>query len=245
MGLYGALVVRRPGTPARSTTGPTRRSTPSTSTSSCSPRSTPTCTWPSSAAEPIDWNGYNARYYMINGRSMPDTLAPNNASWLPNQPYGALVHIKPVRRGHQPAAGGDPLPQRRDGQLPVPPARQRRARGQQGRPCPRRARPARTCPYLKYDLDVQPGQTVDALMDWRDVEHWNAADQPDPDPDPRHHRPAPRGHRHLVQREPLPRHEERAPHDDHGEQRVRRVLPHRPQPRARSRPPTTERPSEA
>ena len=29
-------------------------------------------------------------------------------------------------------------------------------------------------------------------MDWRDVEHWNADDQPDPDADPGHHRPAPR-----------------------------------------------------
>ena len=36
---------------------------------------------------------FKPRYYFINGRSMPDTLAPNNASWLPNQPYGALVHV--------------------------------------------------------------------------------------------------------------------------------------------------------
>ncbi|HZC52538.1 MAG TPA: multicopper oxidase domain-containing protein, partial [Mycobacterium sp.] len=36
--------------------------------------------------QPIDWSKYTARYFMINGRSMPDTLAPNHASWLPNQP---------------------------------------------------------------------------------------------------------------------------------------------------------------
>ena len=48
-------------------------------------------------------------------------------------------------------------------------------------------------------------------MDWRDVEHWNAADQPDPDAAPGHHRPAAGRHRHLVQREPLPGHEERPP----------------------------------
>ena len=41
---------------------------------------------------------------MINGRSMPDTLAPNHASWLPRQPYGALVHIKPYD------ASSNPLP---------------------------------------------------------------------------------------------------------------------------------------
>ena len=42
---------------------------------------------------------------MINGRSMPDTLAPNNASWLPTQPYGALVHIQPYDAATNPDAG--------------------------------------------------------------------------------------------------------------------------------------------
>jgi len=40
-------------------------------------------------------NGYKAHYFMINGRSMPDTLAPNNAPWLPTQPYGAMAHVQP------------------------------------------------------------------------------------------------------------------------------------------------------
>jgi hypothetical protein len=34
--------------------------------------------------------------------------------------------------------------------------------------------------YLKYDIDVMPGQTVDALMDWRDVEHWDPVTNPIP-----------------------------------------------------------------
>jgi len=38
---------------------------------------------------------YEAHYFMINGRSMPDTLAPNNAPWLPSQPYGAMAHVQP------------------------------------------------------------------------------------------------------------------------------------------------------
>ena len=38
---------------------------------------------------------YKARYFLINGRSFPDTIAPNNASWLPNQPYSALTVIEP------------------------------------------------------------------------------------------------------------------------------------------------------
>ena len=47
----------------------------------------------------LNWNsypiGYEAHYFMINGRSMPDTLAPNNAPWMPWQPYGAMAHVQP------------------------------------------------------------------------------------------------------------------------------------------------------
>ena len=47
----------------------------------------------------LSWNAYpNAyatHYFMINGRSMPDTVAPNNAPWLPTQPYGSLAHVQP------------------------------------------------------------------------------------------------------------------------------------------------------
>ena len=56
-----------------------------------------------------------------------------------------------VRRGDQPAPGGDPLPQRRDGQLPLPPARQRRARRQQGRPgAPGPGRPGPRLPEVRH-----------------------------------------------------------------------------------------------
>jgi hypothetical protein len=47
----------------------------------------------------LNWNSYpgayEAHYFMINGRSMPDTIAPNNAPWLPRQPYGAMAHVQP------------------------------------------------------------------------------------------------------------------------------------------------------
>ncbi len=122
---------------------------------------------------PVDWKAYNARYFMMNGRSMPDTLAPNNASWLPNQPYGAFVHIKPYDASTNalPATirylnagtvnypfhphGSDERVVNVDGQA---------LQGGTGQ----------DLSYNKYDLDVAPGQTLDVLMDWRDVEHWNA-----------------------------------------------------------------------
>lgn len=43
---------------------------------------------------PYDATVYHARYWTINGRSFPDTIAANNAPWLPGQPYGALVQVE-------------------------------------------------------------------------------------------------------------------------------------------------------
>jgi hypothetical protein len=54
--------------------------------------------------KPFDPTQYKARYYMINGRSFPDTIAPNNSAHLPSQPYGSLVHVVPRSAGNpQPA----------------------------------------------------------------------------------------------------------------------------------------------
>jgi len=44
----------------------------------------------------FDLKNYHPRYWLLNGRGFPDTLAPNYASWLPSQPYGALAHIQPT-----------------------------------------------------------------------------------------------------------------------------------------------------
>ena len=43
--------------------------------------------------QPYDVTTLHPRYWLINGRSFPDTIAPNNAPWLPNQPYSSLFHI--------------------------------------------------------------------------------------------------------------------------------------------------------
>jgi hypothetical protein len=40
---------------------------------------------------------YHPRYWLINGRGFPDSFAPNFASWLPTQPYGALARVEPFQ----------------------------------------------------------------------------------------------------------------------------------------------------
>jgi hypothetical protein len=42
-----------------------------------------------------DMTQYKARYWFINGRAFPDTIAPDNSAHLPGQPYSSLVHVTP------------------------------------------------------------------------------------------------------------------------------------------------------
>jgi FtsP/CotA-like multicopper oxidase with cupredoxin domain len=126
-----------------------------------------------------DWTKYRPRYFMINGRSMPDTIAPNRAAWLPNQPYGSMIHIRPYEAATNPRGalirylnagvtsypfhphGSDEQLLARDGHP---------AQGPGGQ----------DLSYANFLIDVAPGQTVDTLMIWKDVEHWNPTTNPIP-----------------------------------------------------------------
>ena len=109
-----------------------------------------------------NYNNSKPRYFFINGRSMPDTLAPNNAAWLPAQPYGALVHIHPTKAGSSPAlvryvnAGTVNYPFHPHGSS-------QRIIVRDGTPVTDGTRDAS---YLKFLVDVGPGQSADALESW-------------------------------------------------------------------------------
>ena len=47
------------------------------------------------ATKTFNFNNYHPRYWLINGRGFPDSIADNFAAWLPSQPYGALAAIHP------------------------------------------------------------------------------------------------------------------------------------------------------
>jgi FtsP/CotA-like multicopper oxidase with cupredoxin domain len=130
-----------------------------------------------------DFTKFTPRYFMINGRSMPDTIAPNHADWLPTPPYGALIHIRPYDpvRNPKPALirylnagsvsypfhphGSDEQLIARDGHPAQGPAGQ-------------------DLSFANFLIDVAPGQTADTLMVWKDAEHWDAAGNPIPVPLP-------------------------------------------------------------
>ena len=179
MGLYGALIVRPAGHPTQVNDRPDSAFTAGQDYVFLLSEVDPDVHLAVERSQPIDWSAYTARYFMINGRSMPDTLAPNGASWLPSQPYSAFVHIKPYNAGTNPLPatirylnagtvnypfhphGSDERVINRDGHALQGPTGQ-------------------DLSYQKYDIDVGPGQTVDVLMDWRDVEGWSALTNPVP-----------------------------------------------------------------
>jgi FtsP/CotA-like multicopper oxidase with cupredoxin domain len=179
MGLYGALVVRPAGHPGWVNDRSDSAFNPAKDYVFLLSEIAPDVHLAVERRQPVDPSSFRARYFMINGRSMPDTLAPNFASWLPTQPYSALVHIKPydATTNPLPAAirylnagsinypfhphGSDERVVNRDGHALEGPDKQ-------------------DLSYLKYLLDVGPGQTLDVLMDWRDAESWDPVDNPLP-----------------------------------------------------------------
>ena len=179
MGLTGALVVRPENSPGQVNTRADSAFNPDHEYLFLLSEVDPDVHLAVERNAPVNWAAYNARYFMINGRSMPDTLAPNNASWLPSQPYGAFVHIKPydATTNKLPASiryvnagtvnypfhphGSDERVVNKDGQALAGPG-------------------GKDLSYNKYDLNVAPGQTLDVLMDWRDVEQWNEMTNPVP-----------------------------------------------------------------
>ena len=123
------------------------------------------------ANEPFDFTQYHPRYWLINGRAFPDTIAPNFANWLPTQPYGALLHIFPTSAGSHPSA----MRMLNVGALqhPIHPHGDHvRIIGRDGRPLAR--------PYEKFDVNVGPGQTWDTLYDWTNLESWDPVTHPLP-----------------------------------------------------------------
>jgi FtsP/CotA-like multicopper oxidase with cupredoxin domain len=175
MGLFGALVVRPKGHPDRENDRADSAFDPAHEYLYMLSEVDPDAHLAVERKRAYNWNNYTPRYFMINGRSMPDTISPNHAAWLPNQPYGALIHIRPYDEATNNKAalirylnvgatsypfhphGSDEQLIGRDGHA---------AQGPNGQ----------DLSYSNFLIDVAPGQTVDTLMTWKDAEHWNPAD---------------------------------------------------------------------
>ena len=131
----------------------------------------------------FDMNNFHPRYWLLNGRGFPDTIAPNFASWLPTQPYGALARIVPNDDINNPLwylerflnASSQPLPFHQHGKNAV-------VIGRDGQPL--RGDMGQDLSYERFSLPLGPGQTADALFHYHDREGYDEMTNPVPVTDP-------------------------------------------------------------
>ena len=136
---------------------------------------------PSATVTPFNLDNYHPRYWLINGRGFPDSIADNFAEWLPAQPYGALAEI-------QPKSATNPFPSL-DRYLSVgsqdypfhPHGNDARIVGRDGHPVVSAS--GEELGFDKFSIPVGPGQTWDATFEWQDAEQYSPSN-PIPTTDP-------------------------------------------------------------
>ncbi len=179
MGLYGALIVRPAGHPDWAYNDPSTAFNPDREYLLLMHDIDPELHYAVEHGLPYDVTTMWDRYWTINGRSFPDTIADNFVPWLSTQPYGALVQIQPYD------ATTNPLPAlvryanagmvnhpfhphgnnlriiARDGRL---------LRGPNGE----------NTSFESFTTTVGSGETYDLFAQWYDDEGWTSTGNPVP-----------------------------------------------------------------
>lgn len=138
------------------------------------------------AGQPYNLNNYKPRYWLINGRGFPDSIADNFAPWLPDQPYGALARVH---------AFNDTLPASDPNYHPYPGLIRYlnvgtedypfHPHGNNGLVIGRDGRAVEgpggeDLSFEKFVINIGPGQTWDVLFKWHDAEGYDQATNPVP-----------------------------------------------------------------
>ena len=129
--------------------------------------------------KPFNMNNYHPRYWLVNGRGFPDSIADNYASWLPNQPYGSLARVKEKDATLHPNPGLVRYLNVGTENYPFHP------HGNNGKVIARDGHPlegpaGQDLSYEKFSLDIGPGQTWDVLFEWYDAENYDKNTNPVP-----------------------------------------------------------------
>jgi FtsP/CotA-like multicopper oxidase with cupredoxin domain len=128
----------------------------------------------------FNMNNYRARYWMINGRGFPDSIADNNATWLPNQPYGALARIHPFNNtlpssdpNYHPYPAVERFINVGTEEYPFHPhANNGLMIGRDGNPL---EDGGQDLSMEKFAFNIGPGQTWDTIFKWYDAENYSQA----------------------------------------------------------------------
>jgi FtsP/CotA-like multicopper oxidase with cupredoxin domain len=128
--------------------------------------------------KPFNMNNYRARYWMINGRGFPDSIADNYAAWLPTQPYGSLARIYPYDAVNHPNPAIERFINVGTEEYPFHP------HGNNGLLIGRDGYPLEDggldLSMEKFSFNIGPGQTWDVSFKWYDAEGYNAVTNPVP-----------------------------------------------------------------
>lgn len=137
-------------------------------------------------------NNYTPRYWLYNGRGFPDTIADNGADYLPSQPYGALVYIRPYNDqefeadGVTPNVNYNPYPALIRNVNVGTMEYSHHPHGNHGRVIALDGHLLRSPDGIwdmsseEFTITLSPGQTLDSLFAWTDVEQWHPVDNPIP-----------------------------------------------------------------
>ena len=191
MGLFGALVVRPSLGPDYANNRPDSQFNMDTEFLVLFSEIDPYLNQAVESGRAFNMNNYRPRYWLINGRGFPDTIAPNSASWLPSQPYGALARIHPLDTNEFLADGFtrnpayNPLPALErflnagTEVVPMHPhAKNALLVNQDGRPV--EGPGGQDMAWENFSVPVAPGQTYDGLFKWKDEEKYDPNDNPVP-----------------------------------------------------------------
>jgi FtsP/CotA-like multicopper oxidase with cupredoxin domain len=172
MGLFGALIVR-PGAGADFASNRTdSQFKPDEEFMVLLSEIDPYQHWAVEAGQNFDITTYHPRYWLVNGRGFPDSIADNNVPWLPSQPYGALARIHPWTAGSAPGrihylnVGTEDFPFHPHGNNGV-------VIGRDGGAFEDSA--GQDLSFEKFAINIGPGQTWDVLFRWYDAEAYSSA----------------------------------------------------------------------
>jgi FtsP/CotA-like multicopper oxidase with cupredoxin domain len=174
MGLYGALIVRPAGAPGQAYDDPASAFNINEEYLILMHDIDPELHYAVEHGRPYRPAKLVDRYWTINGRSFPDTIADNGASWLPNQPYGALVRIQ----AKDPASTDAPaLIRIANAGLVNHPFH---PHANHIRTIARDGRFLADASMENFTKTLGSGETADVLFDWRDVDAWEPSGNPVP-----------------------------------------------------------------
>lgn len=116
----------------------------------------------------FNMDNFHPRYWLINGRGFPDSIADNGAAWLPNQPYGSLARVHPgdLALSHYVNVGTEDFPFH-------PHANNGTIVGRDGHPLADAS--GNDTSYEGFVVNIGPGQTYDVQFTWRDAEGYSEA----------------------------------------------------------------------